>query len=601
MKKLLPLLLLLLCALSVRAQDASGSLFPDGSKAAPTPSPEPEARLDQRNQEFTDSLTARAALLAAYQFNSKLSVFAPLASDPIACATAYKGVAYFNTGTGAVKICDGSTWGTGGLGATAGGSTTQVQYNNAGALAGNSGFTFTAPTLNISGATTTGPDVEVSVTGDTTARVAIGMNTADVPRLSMGPGNAVRDTFLSGQGRPTGASARPTRASPVAQTLSVQNVVAGTSNTAGANFTLNASRGTGTGAGGSIVFKTAAAGSTGSSQNSLATALTLAPDLSAAFVGSVGVGFGGATPPSGPTLSVASTISTSPRGIASMQFSTDTAGARLGFFKARGTPASPATVVVGDTLGRLMFRGYVGATNAYVESASIETVSAGTVADTSTGRLPSQLVFATSTDASPSVLTTALTLDETQRATFAGDTKVAVGKKSYWMNLDTDASNYERGFVRWNSNILEIGDEAAGTGSTRVVNLVANSELQLQGNGIRIRPQNSTTTAWIFNSSGNLVAQSGVQLQLDKTFTAAGTAGAQTINKQTFSVNFAATATSLVVTNSLIATTTGLTCTVNTNDATMKTVAAVPASGSVTLFANAAATAETRVTCNAWN
>jgi hypothetical protein len=213
--------------------------------------------------------------------------------------------------------------------------------------------------------------------------------------------------------------------------------------------------------------------------------------------------------------------------------------------------------VVGDTLGRLMFRGYVGATNAYVESASIETVSAGTVADTSTGRLPSQLVFATSTDASPSVLTTALTLDETQRATFAGDTKVAVGKKSYWMNLDTDASNYERGVVRWNSNILEIGDEAAGTGSTRVVNLVANSELQLQGNGIRIRPQNSTTTAWIFNSSGNLVAQSGVQLQLDKTFTAAGTAGAQTINKQTFSVNFAATATSLVVTNSLIATTHG--------------------------------------------
>lgn len=59
-------------------------------------------------------------------------------------------------------------------------------------------------------------------------------------------------------------------ASPVAQTLSVQNVVAGTSNTAGAAFTIAGSRGTGTGDGGHIVFQTAAAGGSGSSQNSLA-------------------------------------------------------------------------------------------------------------------------------------------------------------------------------------------------------------------------------------------------------------------------------------------------------------------------------------------
>jgi endosialidase-like protein len=59
-------------------------------------------------------------------------------------------------------------------------------------------------------------------------------------------------------------------ASPVAQTLGVQNVVAGTSNTAGQNFTINMSRGTGTGAGGGLAFQYAAAGSTGSSQNALA-------------------------------------------------------------------------------------------------------------------------------------------------------------------------------------------------------------------------------------------------------------------------------------------------------------------------------------------
>ena len=34
-------------------------------------------------------------------------------------------------------------------------------------------------------------------------------------------------------------------------------------------------------------------------------------------------------------------------------------------------------------------------------------------------------------------------------------------------NTFTDASNYERGFMRWNSNVLEIGAEAGGTGTQR--------------------------------------------------------------------------------------------------------------------------------------
>ena len=62
---------------------------------------------------------------------------------------------------------------------------------------------------------------------------------------------------------------------PVAQTLSVQSVVAGTSNTAGAAFTITGSQGTGTGAGGSIVFQVAPAGGSGTAQNALAAALTI--------------------------------------------------------------------------------------------------------------------------------------------------------------------------------------------------------------------------------------------------------------------------------------------------------------------------------------
>lgn len=64
-------------------------------------------------------------------------------------------------------------------------------------------------------------------------------------------------------------------ATPVAQTLSVQNVLAGTTNTAGANLTITGSQGTGTGVGGSIIFQVAPAGTTGTAQNALATALTI--------------------------------------------------------------------------------------------------------------------------------------------------------------------------------------------------------------------------------------------------------------------------------------------------------------------------------------
>lgn len=82
---------------------------------------------------------------------------------------------------------------------------------------------------------------------------------------------------------------------------------------------------------------------------------------------------------------------------------------------------------------------------------------------------------------------------------------------------------------------------------------------------------------------------------LDKTVTAAGTTGARTINKTVGSVNFAAGATSLVVTNNRVTTASVIGAWLATNDATMKSVVPVAASGSFTLTANAAATAETRV------
>ena len=87
----------------------------------------------------------------------------------------------------------------------------------------------------------------------------------------------------------------------------------------------------------------------------------------------------------------------------------------------------------------------------------------------------------------------------------------------------------------------------------------------------------------------------GGDMQFNKTVTATGTTGAQTISKNAGTVNFAAAATSLVVTNTLVTANSIIICTVGTNDITMKSVSAVAASGSFTIFANAAATAETRV------
>ena len=103
-----------------------------------------------------------------------------------------------------------------------------------------------------------------------------------------------------------------------------------------------------------------------------------------------------------------------------------------------------------------------------------------------------------------------------------------------------------------------------------------------------------------FQSSANLTYDGAVltlkaNIAVDKTITASGTTGAQTINKTAGSVNFAIAATSLIVTNSLVATSSVIMATVASNDTTMKSVQAVAAAGSFTLYANAAATAETRV------
>lgn len=111
---------------------------------------------------------------------------------------------------------------------------------------------------------------------------------------------------------------------------------------------------------------------------------------------------------------------------------------------------------------------------------------------------------------------------------------------------------------------------------------------------------NASSTANITEFSSSLsstaltIGRSGL-IGMWGTNTAAGTTGAQTINKPSGVVNFAAGATTLVVTNSLATTSSIINVTVYGADLTAISARVTRAGGSFTITLNAAATAETAV------
>lgn len=125
---------------------------------------------------------------------------------------------------------------------------------------------------------------------------------------------------------------------------------------------------------------------------------------------------------------------------------------------------------------------------------------------------------------------------------------------------------------------------AAGTTNSYGLNITANSGAT------------NNYAARLAGSAGEIISfQTDGKLSLLATNTAGGTTGAQTINKPSGTVNFAASATSLVVTNALCTTSSIVFAVVRTNDATAVIKNVVPGSGSFTITLDAAATAETSV------
>jgi hypothetical protein len=164
-------------------------------------------------------------------------------------------------------------------------------------------------------------------------------NTASTPASTI-------DLFLT---RKAAASLRlgvADAASPVAQTLGVQSVVAGTTNTAGANFTIAGSQGTGTGAGGSIIFQVAPAGSSGTAQNALQNTFMVASG-EARVINTLGT--------SG-NLNISSTANTNVTTTFRFQTGTDGTGGTNAGFVGRisgnfGVHSAGGTLIVGQPSG----------------------------------------------------------------------------------------------------------------------------------------------------------------------------------------------------------------------------------------------------------
>jgi hypothetical protein len=116
--------------------------------------------------------------------------------------------------------------------------------------------------------------------GTTYYVIAVDTNTF---RIATSLANALAGTAVNTSGSQSGTQTGSRGA--ITQTSSVQSVVAGTTNFPGADRIITGSQGTGTGAGGSLIFQVAPAGSSGSAQNALATALTIASTNTATFAG----------------------------------------------------------------------------------------------------------------------------------------------------------------------------------------------------------------------------------------------------------------------------------------------------------------------------
>lgn len=338
------------------------------------------------------------------------------------------------------------------------------------------------------GASTTQPGWYVQLAGDSNARVRLGLNSTDIASIGFGSGSAVRDLFLERAGAAKLRIGAPDAAAPVAQTLSVQN---GTGlNAAGANFTIDGSQSTGTGTPGFINIATSGYGSSSSTPNALATLAAFGPST---LAGSA----------SDSALSIAQTWNTT--GVPSLIKANATATAvgsfsRLLELQVGGTPwfafgqnsnfteqriwmaggssANGSGIVSDNGILDLFTSTPIGSD--YGSNARMRLSSGGAVI-ASTGSYG----FSSTTTATGTP-DTILTRDAANILAQRNGTN-AQNFRLY--NTFTDASNYERAFLAFSTNIFQIGTAAAGTGTARNMQIVT-----------------AGSARWTIDTSGNFLA-----------------------------------------------------------------------------------------------
>lgn len=211
------------------------------------------------------------------------------------------------------------------------------------------------------------------------------------------------------------------------------------------------------------------------------------------------LGLGTATPTS--ELYVYSTSTASDRGISFQQDSADALGARINTIKSR----SNGIITTADVIGRWAGWGFDG-TGSKILMAQISMNSTGTIAST---RVPTTITFSTATNATPSVLTLALTLGSDQTALFASSVTASGGFKT-----DTDYRNVTA------SGSLDLRNGASGVAmNTYRFNNLANAT------------HTSGTYNLISNANSDFIpsaAGSGNFRLLNLAYTLNGTAGVQT-------------------------------------------------------------------------
>lgn len=145
------------------------------------------------------------------------------------------------------------------------------------------------------------------------------------------------------------------------------------------------------------------------------------------------------------------------------------------------------------------------------------------------------------------------------------------------------AADTDTGFWRGGSGTI------IATANGTNVFAVVSSDIEPTGAGINI---GSAGSHWSTGYINSLITSA---FGLDRILTTGGTTGDQTIDKMAGTVNFAAAASSLIVTDANAVSTSIIFVTAQAADSTCRSFSVTRASGSFTITANAACTAETAV------